>query len=882
MSMKRAVSSGLLAIAILASALGRPVQGESPNPAIAKGQTYVLLVGISEYADKQIKPRPKAEADARSLYQLFTDKEYRGVKPENIRLLVGKSDNKDEVANRANFLKAMRWISDVAKPEDTVVFGFVGQGGPLGESGDRRCYFLSDSTFANRDKDAVASEEIEDILKKYKGKRFCVFLDVDFKGFSEEGTGLAISEPTLGKTPYKEFLGDDGSDDHLPQAGRVAFLATNGLNPSLDLEKNGIFTSVIVEGLKGKADKEGYEADGLVTVDELAAYMNKRLPELARQFGKTEKEKEQDHFVIAGPGAHFILTTNPEALPANEKRLAKFEQMVKDGTVKEASQAEEGRVLLERMPILKSKQELRKAYQSLVDGQLDMKAFEEKREAIIASTKLKQTEANLFAMKVLEATEMIREEYVREVNQGQMVGWAIQGLFDFLEEKVPPQMEEKIKDLKSMKLFQLRDLLTEARMTLGKREDLDNHKDLNITLQRMLGKLDPHTTFIDPETKKKFDDDIAGNFTGIGVQIRKDAATNFLLVVTPIKGSPAYKAKIQTGDLITRVFRETENDGTPIDPPEIIDTSKVTINAAIKKILGPPGTKIKVEIQRGKEKPFQVELTRARVEMESVVGAKRKGNDDWEYVIDPQHKVAYVRLTSFARNTYRDLENVIASLKRQGIKGLVLDLRFNPGGLLDVAIKVSDLFVDDGMIVSVRPRGGSLRETRFNGRHEGSLLDFPMVCLVNGYSASGSEIVSAALQDHNRALIMGERSYGKGSVQNIRDFEVIDPKSGDAKKAEIKLTTASFWRPSGKNLNKASTGGKDEEEWGVIPDKMIKLGAKERRDLAEFQRSCEIIESPEMKAKGPKPFKDRQLEAALEYLRGQIKTASRFSEQKAG
>src|SRR5207237_1514097 len=162
------------------------------------------------------------------------------------------------------------------------------------------------------------------------------------------------------------------------------------------------------------------------------------------------------------------------------------------------------------------------------------------------------------------------------------------------------------------------------------------------------------------------------------------------------------------------------------------------------------------------------------------------------------------------------------------IKGSVLDLRFNPGGLLDSAVKISDLFIDDGLIVSVRPRVG--RETRFTGFREGSLLDFPMVCMVNGMSASGSEIVSAALQDHKQAYIVGERSYGKGSVQNIQRYE----------DGEIKLTTASFWRPSNKNLNKSSTSGKDEDEWGVTPDKVVSLTAKERDDLFEAQHNSEI------------------------------------------
>ncbi len=876
--MSKALSRVLFTGLMAAMLLGSLAFAEEPKAASAAkgGQTYVVLVGISDYADKQIKPRPNAEADVKALHALFSDKKYLTTDPRNVTLLLGSAKETAQQATRANFLKALKNVAEEAQLQDTLLLVYVGQGGPVGDSGDRRCYFLSDSTFANRAKDAVASEEIEELLKKYKGKHLAVFLDVDFTGFNDDAAGRAVSEPTLGKAPYREFLGDDGSDDHLSLPGRVAFLATNGLHASLDLKDHGIFTTVLLEGLKGKADNEGYEADGLITVDELARYINKRLPELAREHGKTDKERQQDHFVIAGSGAHFVLTTNPEALPAAQKRLAKFNELVKSGGIKDANFIEEGRALLEQMPVLKARQELRKAYQALTDGKLEYKDFVAKHEAIVASTRLKKEEADQFALKVLEATDIIKEEYVRDVNQGQMVASAVRGLYDTLEEKLPPQIEERIKNARSLRLFQLRDVLADARLHLGKREDLDNQKDLTITLRRMLRKLDAHTDYIDPETKKKFDDDINGNFTGIGIQIRKDAATNALLVATPIKNSPAYHAGIQTGDLVTRVIREVDSDGNPLNPPEIIDTTKISLNQAVKKILGMPNTKVKLEIVRGKQEPFQVEITRGRVELESVLGFKRKANDDWDYMIDPKMKIAYLRLSSFARNSFRDMEAVMNDLRSQGVRGVVLDLRFNPGGLLDVAIKVSDLFIDDGLIVSIRPRGGIARETRFPGRHAGSMLDFPMVCLINGYSASGSEIVSAALQDHNRAVIIGERSYGKGSVQNIRDFDVIDPKTGEVKKGEIKLTTATFWRPNGKNLNKASTSGKDEEEWGVIPDKVIKLSPKELRDLAEYQQNLEKIEPPSSKGKTTaKEFKDRQLEAALEYLRGQIKTASR-------
>jgi carboxyl-terminal processing protease len=154
-------------------------------------------------------------------------------------------------------------------------------------------------------------------------------------------------------------------------------------------------------------------------------------------------------------------------------------------------------------------------------------------------------------------------------------------------------------------------------------------------------------------------------------------------------------------------------------------------------------------------------------------------------------------------------------------------------------------------------------------------LDFPMVCLVNGMSASGSEIVAACLQDHYRAVIMGERSYGKGSVQNIQPFEG----------GELKLTTASFWRPNGKNLNKSSTSGKAEEEWGVSPNKgfLLKLSDRERDLLYDSQHDTEIIPRRDLPPKEKKTeFKDKQLDMALEYLRSQIKTAAKATPEKGG
>jgi C-terminal peptidase prc len=846
----------LAALAVLGAAPTlRAEEKASPHP-------YVVLVGVSQYHDKQIKPRPHAEDDAKALYDLFTDKDYLGVPAKHIRLLLGDAAKYPaaEPATRENILKALHWAAGAARANDPVILAFIGEGGPLGNSGERRCYFAVDSTFKGRDKDAVAADEVGEALKGLKTNRFCAFIDVDFKGYTDAGPGVADA---AGGSWYKEFLGEDG-EEHTTPPGRAVFISNIGTLPSIDLAGHGLFTAAILEGLKGAADTEGYEPDGVVTVDELSQYLDKRTHELAREHGKTKEQKEQQFIALSSPGTHFGLTVNPKAAAKSKARLEKFEEIAKSGKLSEDLTAE-GRKLLERMPKLESQRKLRKEYQALADGQITPAKFRDARAAILDSAKLKRAEALEFARRVMEASDMIKENYVKEENQGEMVGWAIRGLYRRIDEKVPASVEARLKGVKELGEDELKELLVSARTALGKREDLDKHKDIDIALQRMLSHLDPYTTYIDPEQKQRFETDIRQFFTGIGIQIRKDAASDQLLVVTPIKGSPAYRKGLLAGDIVTRITREVDSDGNPLTPPEVLETKGMQLNDAVKKILGKAGTKVRLTVQReGVDHPIEYEITRGRVAVDTVLGWKRNPDDEWNYLIDPVNKIGYVRLTSFSNNTAGDLQRVMKELTREGIRGFVLDLRFNPGGLLESAVKISDLYVDDGLIVSIRPRVG--REARYGGQHEGSLLDFPMVCLVNGYSASGSEIVSAALQDHKRAVIVGERSYGKGSVQNIQEFDG----------GQIKLTTASFWRPSGKNLNKSSTTGKDEDEWGVTPDKVVKLTGKERKDLDDALHDAEIIQRKDIKPKEPKTeFKDKQLDAALSYLRDQIHTAAR-------
>jgi hypothetical protein len=219
-TLKRCV--GRISWALLTITLVLPGSLKAAEEARKPSQPHVVLIGISDYADKQIKPRPRAEADAKALYDLLTSKDHLGAKSENVKLLLGKPDEKrgGAPATRKNILDAIKWLATDAKRDDLVIFAFFGQGGSLGErGGDRTCYFASDSTLDGRDKDAVASADIAQEFDKLRSQSVCVFLDINFKGF--DPGKKSIPEPSLGENPYKEFLGDDEGEDHMPLPGRV-------------------------------------------------------------------------------------------------------------------------------------------------------------------------------------------------------------------------------------------------------------------------------------------------------------------------------------------------------------------------------------------------------------------------------------------------------------------------------------------------------------------------------------------------------------------------------------------------------------------------------------------------------------------------------------
>jgi C-terminal peptidase prc len=828
------------------------------------GGPYVVLIGVSDYADPRIPRRLHAEADAAALYDLLTNKDYLGADRSQTRLLLGKPDagRGSQAATRANILKALHWVAAEARPDDLVIVAFFGQVATVGAA-ERVCYLAADSTLAGRANDAVTAAEVALELDNLKSQRFAAFLDVSFQAV---GGRDIFSEANIEGGAYREFLGSDGKEEgNAPAPGRMVFLSSPGRATPPDLGDHGLFATVLLDALKGRADREGYEPDGAVTVGEVMTYFVERFPPLAQRHGSTRDEKELYPLTLGLRTTRFELTRNPAAAPRVRRRLDVLQKLVADSTLSEPLGAE-GVRLLGRMPRLEWQRSLRKEYQHLADGSLSAEAFARNRDTILAARKMERRDALSYAGKVAEAAKIIHDSYVKEVNVGELVAGAVRGLYRRAEEDLPPSLAGRLAGARDLKEADLTQLLADARLQLGKREDLDNHKDIDVSLQQMTSHLDPYTTYVDPATVTQFSTNTVGSFTGIGVSIRRDPVRDMLRVVSPLRGSPAHKAGVLEGDLLAKITREVDGAGKPLDKPEAVPGKGLSVDEAVRRLMGRPGTKVKVTVERdGKEIEF--EIARASVELETVLGVRRNTNAEWDYWADPAGRIAYVRLTSFTLSTYRDLHRLMQELgaRRGEVRGLVLDLRFDLGGLLTSAWSIADLFIDDGAIMTIRPRVG--RENTITGKSEGSLLGFPMVCLINGNSASASEIVAACLQDHHRAIIVGERSFGKGSMQNVQPFEG----------GQLKVTTALWAGPGGKNLNRASTAGKEDDEWGVTPDRnfTIKLSRKEREELLERLRDAEIIHRPDRKPDLTSGWTDRQLARAVEYLRGRDDAALR-------
>lgn len=823
-------------------------------------RSFVILVGISQYEDAKIEPRRHAEADAKALYDLLSKREMLGADPRDVKLLLGKEDTtrRSIPATRANILKALGDVAKEARRDDLVFFAFFGRGG--GE-GKRVGLFGVDANVKKPADAAITGDDLKEIMASLGSQRFCALLDVHLGGFANSDKALAEAEVL---DLVRMFLGDDRVWGYLPPVGRVVFLPNMPLKAPLELEKNGAVAATLVEALKGAADSEGYEADGHILIGELDKYLKVAVPDLARKHGKTKEAKDYQLAYFPGRYSHFAVTRNPATADRHEKQQKEFAKAAEAGALPKEV-VDEGTRLLERMPRAKSLQELRKSYQKLATGAITAKDLLAERDAIAKKLAMPKAESQVYAKSVMQAVTLIRKEFHEDLPASTLVGWGIRSLYFELDEPLPMAISARLDEGTKLTDADLNGVLADARLHLGKRDDLADRKDLDVTLRHLTQQIrDKYTRYYDAAEAKRLADSSAGRFAGIGVQIRKDTARNGVAILTAFRDGPAYKTGIRGGDLLVSVTKLVDTDGKRLPKPETVSTKELEISDVVKLVVGKPGTPVKLGVLKaGAEQTTEIEVERDWVMVESVVGHHRKADDSWDYWLDPKDKIAYIRLLEFSGTSQQDMKKLIMSLKDDGAKGLVLDLRFNPGGLLRAAIGISDLFVEEGLIVTVKSRSGPDKMSKATGA--GRAFKLPMVCLINEHSASGSEILAAALQDHKRARMIGERTFGKGTVAGVFDYSPT--------KALFTISNATFWRPNGKNLNRFTTKGGDDEDWGVKPDEgfHVKLTNQERLDLFNHLREREYIVRTQMKSETPADFRDRQLDKAIEYLREQVK-----------
>jgi carboxyl-terminal processing protease len=338
--------------------------------------------------------------------------------------------------------------------------------------------------------------------------------------------------------------------------------------------------------------------------------------------------------------------------------------------------------------------------------------------------------------------------------------------------------------------------------------------------QASLSSLDPYTVIVWPKQVEDFEKIMTNEFTGIGIEISKEKG--LLTVVSLLPDTPAYNSGLDAEDVIEKV------DG--------VETKDMSLSCAVKNITGPAGTEVRLTIRRrGENETRDITITRAKITVPTVRGWQRTETGKWLYMIDGSNKIGYVRITSFSDKTASELENVLDGLEAEGLKGLILDLRFNSGGLLSAAIEVADAFLEEGPIVITRPRSW-VSSTYAWAHKRGTHPNYPLVILMNSYSASASEIVAGALEDplHNRAILVGERTHGKGSVQGIISY----PKGG----AQLKYTMAYYYLPSGQRVKSREAAKKEgNEDWGIRPNIEVKLRSDEMKKMFDIQRDNDVL-----------------------------------------
>ncbi len=403
------------------------------------------------------------------------------------------------------------------------------------------------------------------------------------------------------------------------------------------------------------------------------------------------------------------------------------------------------------------------------------------------------------------------------------------------------------------------DPILDTRMLLSKhfRDTPDDKKMQDGAIRGMIEALDdPYTVYVPEASKRGFEKDLTGRYVGIGASV--NIVDGWLTIVSPLEDSPAYKSGIMPDD------RVTEINGT--------STQGKSVDDCIALLLGEPNTVVKLTIERKGEK-ISMDITRDHIRSRSLKGFHRDPSnpESWQYLIDPVSNIAYMRLNQFTPDCGQEVAMALASVgaEKGDLKGLVLDLRYNPGGLLDEAIEIADMFLKEGTIVSTKARGQ--KDQAATARAAGTLPDFPIAVLLNGSSASASEVLSGALVENNRSIVVGSRSFGKGSVQSVFPVE-----HGGG---EVKITQGGYYLPSGRSIHRKD----DSAVWGVDPSKgfYVPITDDEELEMLKARRDLDIIRKNGADASTGNwadtdwvlnAMKDKQLTAAVKAVQMKLQT----------
>ncbi|HSU67214.1 MAG TPA: S41 family peptidase [Tepidisphaeraceae bacterium] len=344
-------------------------------------------------------------------------------------------------------------------------------------------------------------------------------------------------------------------------------------------------------------------------------------------------------------------------------------------------------------------------------------------------------------------------------------------------------------------------------------EPIDEEKLQNGSINGMMGELDPYSIYIPPAKEKEFENLLEGSFEGVGIELSQQENGD-IQVVSPIPDSPALKAGVMAGDILLKV------NGTDLKGEKIADVQKL--------IKGPLGSDVKLTVRHLDGREAELTMKRQQIVLPTVMGYRRDGKNNWDFWVSKDPRIAYIRITQFTSDTYTELKKALDQVLPNGMQGLILDVRFNPGGRLDQAKAVVNLFVRKGTIVKTK---GLHRPEEVATADPDKALpqDFPMIVLVNEHSASAAEIVAGSLKDNQRALIVGTRTYGKGSVQEII------PMQEDG--GELKLTVAYYYLPSGRLVHRK----KGATDWGVDPQLNVPMSEEAEQKVLLEQGQNELF-----------------------------------------